>query len=117
MREKRREESPQERLRNMILVLDSSLAENTQFMEAIVGELEEMGVEIRVGADGVPGGVTWCRKQRQREITANAKVGKCAHLHSSVYHVFLISFSSFSNRQVFYIHTFHGLSTDRRNSL
>ena len=59
----------------MVLVLDSSLAENSEFMESLVGELEEMGVEHRVGVGGVPGGVAWRRKQRERNVTENAEVG------------------------------------------
>ncbi|CAI8024649.1 Crossover junction endonuclease EME1 [Geodia barretti] len=74
LRETRREASPQERLRQMVLVLDSSLAENSELMESLVGELEEMGVEHRVGVGGVPGGVTWRRKQRERNVTENAEI-------------------------------------------
>jgi crossover junction endonuclease EME1 len=74
LRETRREANPQVRLRQMVLVLDSSLAENSEFMESLVGELEEMGVEHRVGVGGVPGGVTWRRKQRERNVTENAEI-------------------------------------------
>lgn len=73
-RETRRELNPQERLRQMVLVLDSSLAENSEFMESLVGELEEMGVEHRVGVGGAPGGVTWKRKARERNVTENVQV-------------------------------------------
>ena len=59
----------------MVLVLDSSLAENSEFMESLVGELEE------VGGGGVPGGVTWRRKQRERNVTENAEVGTLLYVY------------------------------------
>ena len=65
----------------MVLVLDSSLAENSELMESLVGELEEMGVEHRVGVGGVPGGVTWRRKQRERNVTENAEVGTLLYVY------------------------------------
>ena len=61
---RRENKTPQERLRGMVVVLGSSLSESSEFMECLVEEMEEVGVELRVGVGGAPGGVSWRRKQR-----------------------------------------------------
>ena len=67
--------NPRERLRQMVLVLDSSLAENCELMESLVEELEEAGVEHRVCHGGAPaGGVRWRRKQRERVVSSDGQV-------------------------------------------
>lgn len=58
----------------MILILDSTLAENADFMEALVEELEESGIEHRVSERGLVGSVRWKRKHCQRTVTADAQV-------------------------------------------
>ena len=75
-RDSRKEtQRPEDRLRQMVMVLDSTLSDNRDLMEAVVEELEEAGVEHRVGDDGVPvGSVTWRRKQRKRNINKDAQV-------------------------------------------
>lgn len=63
-----------DRLQQMVLILHSTLAENTDFMEALVEELEEAGVEYRVAERGPAGSVRWKRKHRKRTVTADAQV-------------------------------------------
>lgn len=58
----------------MILVLDSTLSENRDLMEALVEELEEAGVEYRVGEGGPVGSIRWRRKQKERNVTDDARV-------------------------------------------
>ena len=61
----------------MVLILDSTLVQNRDFMEALVEELDEAGVEHRVGQDGPVGSVRWRRKQHERSVTDDAQVYDC----------------------------------------
>lgn len=70
-------QSSADRLQQMVLMLHSTLAENTNFMEALVEELDEAGVEYRVAERGPAGSVRWKRKHRERTVTADAQV----HVH------------------------------------
>lgn len=74
-RDSRRDvQRPQDRLKQMILVLDSTLSENRDLMEALVEELEEAGVEYRVGEGGPVGSIRWRRKQKERNVTDDARI-------------------------------------------
>ena len=75
MKDTRKEsQAPADRLRHMVLVLDSTLSENSDLMESLVEELEEAGVEYRVGKGGPVGGVRWRRKQLERTVSDDAQV-------------------------------------------
>ena len=74
---RRENQTAPERLKRMVIVLDSTLAENGVFMEALVEEVEEAGIEHRVGREGPVGCVRWGRKQRERIVTDDAQVCVC----------------------------------------
>ena len=63
----------------MIVLVDTSLSENPDFMEVLVRELREVGVDYRVGSGRQPAGsVRWRRKQWERTVDETAQVRAAA---------------------------------------
>ena len=73
--EANKENSPSERVKQMIVILDTVLSESGDFMVELVGELRDMGVEYRVGRGEVhPGSVRWKRRVSERTVGDDTQV-------------------------------------------
>ena len=72
--ESSKENSPNERLRQMIVILDTSLSENAELMAELASEMKEAGVEYRVSSEFHPGSVRWRRKVTERCVSEDAEV-------------------------------------------
>ena len=73
--EANKENSPSERVKQMIVILDAVLSESGDFMVELVGELRDMGVEYRVGRGEVhPGSVRWKRRVSERTVGDDTQV-------------------------------------------
>ena len=59
----------------MVVILDTVLSENAQFMAELAGELQALGVMYRVNHDLFPGSVCWKRSMSERSVTDEAQVG------------------------------------------
>ena len=71
----RRENQPAEQMKQMVVLIDTSLSENPEFMEVLARELREVGVEYRVSSGRQPAGsVRWRRKQWERTVDETAQV-------------------------------------------
>ena len=58
----------------MVVILDTVLSENAQFMAELAGELQALGVMYRVSHDLFPGSVRWKRSMSERSVTDEAQV-------------------------------------------
>ena len=58
----------------MVVILDTVLSENAQFMAEVAGELQALGVMYRVSHDLFPGSVRWKRSVSERSVTDEAQV-------------------------------------------
>lgn len=59
----------------MVVILDTVLSENAQFMAELAGELQALGVMYRVSHGLFPGSVCWKRSMSERSVTDEAQVG------------------------------------------
>ena len=59
----------------MVVILDTVLSENAQFMAELAGELQALGVMYRVSHGLFPGSVRWKRSVSERSVTDEAQVG------------------------------------------
>ncbi len=75
-REASKENSPTERVKQMVILLDTVLSENADFMAELTQELREMEVGYRVTHGNMPpGSVRWRRRVIERDVDSSAKVG------------------------------------------
>lgn len=73
-KEGNKDNSPAHRLRQIVVVLDSTLSENRDFMSFFATALRSLGVEYRLSTCGEPGVVRWKRLVTERDVSESAKV-------------------------------------------
>lgn len=72
-KEGRKENLPGERLKRMVVILDSTLLHNQEFMEAFKQSVEVFKMEFRT-SDSEPGFVRWKRVMTERVLDERARV-------------------------------------------
>lgn len=60
----------------MVVILDTVLSENAQFMAELAGELQALGVAYRISRDMHPGSVRWKRTVSERSVDDEAQVSE-----------------------------------------
>ena len=72
----RKEDQPSERLKQMVVILETAIAENSSLMSCLVGKLSEVEVEYRISKESPhPGTISWRRKTAERAVDQQAQVG------------------------------------------
>ena len=66
--------TPKQRLKHMIILLDSTLFHNGDFMATFAPAVKECEVAYRLGTLDEPGVVRWLRMLTQRDVSESAKV-------------------------------------------
>lgn len=69
-----RENRPGERLKRMVVMLDRTLSENTDFMVGFATSVRSMDVEYRISTREDPGVVRWRRVVTERGVDQNTQV-------------------------------------------
>ena len=74
MKKTSKENRPSERLKQMVVILDSTLSENIEFMEEFGKGLNNMEVGYEISKDNEPGSVRWKRIMKERTLTDSVEV-------------------------------------------
>ena len=77
------ENRPGERVKNMVVHLDSRLSQRTEMMIQLLTELKQLNVEHVMESSDVPNLVRWHRKLTNRTINDDATVSK-THTHNII---------------------------------
>ncbi|XP_064406731.1 crossover junction endonuclease EME1-like isoform X2 [Halichondria panicea] len=71
----RKDDQPAERLKHMVAILDTAIAENSTLMSSLAAKLSEVEVEYRIGKDVLhPGTISWLRKTAERTVDEQAQI-------------------------------------------
>ena len=72
-REGQKENRPKERLKRMVVILDSTMLHNTEFMDTFTPAMENLGMSYRT-SDLEPGFVRWKRVMTERSLDEGSQV-------------------------------------------
>ena len=71
-----KEHSPAQRLKNMVVLLDQTLAENSNFMAEFAPALHALDGKLRISQLDEPGVVKWLRIESECGVDENARITK-----------------------------------------